>query len=74
MIFIKILEANGCYSLQDIKLPVVVQGRYTSFGYFVDKNQFENLPGFRADLLERDMCLDETEFLFWAEECEIFKD
>lgn len=74
MNFIKILEPGGCASLQDIKLPVVVQGRKDPFGYFVDKNQFENLPGFRADLLDRDLNFGETEFLFWTDECEIFKD
>lgn len=72
--YIKILEHGGCDSLQDIKFPIVVQGRKDPFGYFVDKNQFENLPGFRADLLDRDLNFDETEFLFWTEECEIFKD
>lgn len=72
--YVKILSNGGADSIKDIKFPVVVQAKSDPFGCFVDYTQFENLPGFRQDLLTRDLGVDETEFLFWSDEFERFKD
>lgn len=73
--YIKIYNDSGYQSLEDIQFPVIVRAnsRREQFAIEVHISQFENMPGFRPDLVEgHDLGRDDPLYLFMNDEYEFY--
>lgn len=73
--YIKIYDNSGYQSLKDIQFPVIVRAntKRENFGIEVHISQFENMPGFRPDLVEgHDLGRDDTLYLFLDNEYDFY--